>query len=85
MTNEHTEFLSFYQALRFTSEEDRALACWVEARRVALEDAAKVCDDLSTAYGSMADCGLFTDAGRTLHDGMYGGAHNCAAAIKELK
>ena len=42
MTAAHTEFLSFFQSLKFTSEEDRALACWVEARRVALEDAAQV-------------------------------------------
>jgi hypothetical protein len=38
MTQEHKEFLEFFKALKFTSEEDRALA-----RRVALEDAAKAC------------------------------------------
>ena len=43
MTQEHKEFLTFYQSLKFTSEEDRALACWTESRKVALEDAIKAC------------------------------------------
>lgn len=41
MTLEHKEFLEFFKALKFVSEEDRALACWTEARRVALLDAAE--------------------------------------------
>ena len=43
MTPAHTEFLECFKALKFTSEEDRALACWTEARKVALEDAANAC------------------------------------------
>ena len=64
---------------------DNPWEAWQASRKVALEDAAQACEELSVSYGSIANSGLFTDAGRTLHDGMYGGAHNCAAAIKGLK
>lgn len=73
------------QTWRESGDCEIAWQAWKESRKVALEDAAQVCHELESAYGSLADSGLFTNAGRTLHDGMYGGAHNCAIKIKGLK
>ena len=61
-----------------------AYAAWQASRQQALDEAAAACDDLKGAYRSIADNRLFTENGRTLHEGMYGGAHNCEAAIKEM-
>ena len=48
------------------------------------EQAAKVCDDLATAYQDLSKHQLLTTSGKTVHQGMYGGAVNCASAIRNM-
>ena len=62
-----------------------ALDFWQASRKVALEDAVEICEELKSAYHNLSESTLLTTNGKTVHQGMYGGAYNCAAAIKELK
>jgi hypothetical protein len=58
---------------------------WQASREVALEQAAEVCDALKSAYQDISKSTLLTVNGKTVHQGMFGGAHNCAAAIRSMK
>lgn len=46
------------------------------------ESCAKLCDDEAEAANMMVHSSILTDAGRMLHEGKWGGAMNCAAAIR---
>jgi len=41
------------------------------------------CERVATDADAMTKSKFVTDAGRQLHEGMWGGAKNCAAGIKE--
>jgi hypothetical protein len=41
------------------------------------------CEQVATDADAMTKSKFVTDAGRQLHEGMWGGAKNCAAEIKE--
>jgi hypothetical protein len=58
---------------------------WQASREVALSEAAEVCDALKSAYKDISESTLLTVNGKTVHQGMFGGAHNCAAAIRSMK
>ena len=57
----------------------------IEVARAVLEAAAQVCDAEATDAASERRKPLLTPAGITLYEGMYGGATNCAAAIRAMK
>jgi len=57
----------------------------IAAARAALEGAAKVCDAEAEDAASERRKPLLTPAGTALYEGMWGGATNCAAAIRALK
>lgn len=46
--------------------------------------AVEACNANAASYRKMADSTLMTENGRTLHEGMLGGAENCAYAIAAL-
>lgn len=54
-------------------------------RKQAMEEAAKVCELDASAYKALTKNKFLTQNGKTLHEGMYGGATNCAKAIRSLK
>jgi hypothetical protein len=41
------------------------------------------CEQVATDADAMAKSKFVTDAGRMLHEGMWGGAKNCGGQIKE--
>ena len=41
------------------------------------------CEQVATDADAMTKSEFVTDAGRMLHEGMWGGAKNCAAGIRE--
>ena len=41
------------------------------------------CEQVATDADAMTNSKFVTDAGRMLHEGMWGGAKNCVARIKE--
>lgn len=55
-----------------------------ECMAKALEAAAKECESQAVNFKSEPRWSFLTDAGRQLFEGMYGGAKNCAAAIRNL-
>jgi hypothetical protein len=57
----------------------------IEVARAALEAAAKVCDAEATDAASDGRIQFLTPTGNALYEGMYGGAINCAAAIRALR
>jgi hypothetical protein len=57
----------------------------IAAARAALEAAAQVCDAEAEDAASERRKPLLTPAGTALYEGMWGGATNCASAIRALK
>jgi hypothetical protein len=47
-----------------------------------VEECAKLCESNAARCARTADSKFVTLAGRMLHEGMYGGSKNCAAAIR---
>lgn len=41
------------------------------------------CEEVADGADKVANSKFVTDAGRMLHEGMWGGAKNCSAQIKE--
>jgi hypothetical protein len=65
--------------------DDLLLAAWQASQEVALNEAAEACEELKSAYQNISESTLLTVSGKTVHQGMFGGAHNCAVAIRNLK
>ena len=70
-----------------------AQGCWDEMDeydRAAIEKFAELivrecvalCEQVAADANEMADSKFVTDAGRMLHEGMWGGAKNCGAEIR---
>ena len=57
----------------------------IEVARVVLEAAAQACDAEATDAASDERKPFLMLSGLKLYEGMYGGATNCAAAIRALK
>jgi hypothetical protein len=58
----------------------------VKARKFAeliVQECVAQCEQVATDADAMTKSKFVTDAGRQLHEGMWGGAKNCAAGIKE--
>jgi hypothetical protein len=86
MTQDHAEFLAFCKTvIHLEATEDIALACWVESRNRALEEAARVCDAQAEDAVAPKRLALMTAVGQTIQEGMYGGAKSCAGVIRNLK
>lgn len=47
------------------------------------QECVKICEAEAKKNDAMVDSDLTTETGKLLYDGMWGGAKNCAAAIKE--
>ena len=48
------------------------------------ERCAAICDDITQAYRTSVDSSIWlTVSGKLLHEGMYGGARDCAEAIRK--
>ncbi len=62
---------------------ESAWKAWQAATKTEREACAAICDENEHHYNEMAKSPTFTDNGRLLHEGMRGGAHNCAADIRE--
>ena len=72
-------------------------SCWDEQAEVDIEDFISVekfaelivrecvaqCEQVAADADVMADSKYVTDMGRQLHEGMWGGAKNCTAQIRE--
>ena len=58
---------------------------WQASRKQAFEEAAEHCLNDAIAYKKLTMNNLLTENGKTLHEGMYGGAYNCAIALKDMK
>jgi hypothetical protein len=65
--------------------EDQMREYGQQCRKVALNEAAEACEELKSAYQDISESTLLTVSGKTVHQGMFGGAHNCAVAIRSLK
>lgn len=46
-----------------------------------LAECAAACDEVAEEADAMVNSKFVTDAGRMLHEGMWGGAQNCKASI----
>jgi hypothetical protein len=57
----------------------------IEVARVVLEAAAQACDAEATDAASDERKPFLMLSGLKLYEGMYGGATNCAAAIRAIK
>lgn len=49
-----------------------------------LNEAAELCNDLAASYDKMSKQPMLTKAGKSVHDGMWAGAKNCASRIQSL-
>ena len=47
------------------------------------EKCAILCEQVASDANAMANSEFVTDAGRMLHEGVWGGAKNCGAQIRE--
>ena len=61
------------------------LARDIEVARAVLEAAAEVCDAEADDADSKRRKPFLTPAGTTLYEGVWGGATNCASAIRAIK
>jgi hypothetical protein len=48
-----------------------------------IQECVDQCEQIATDADKKANSKLVTDAGRMLHEGMWGGAMNCSAQIRE--
>jgi len=62
-------------------------ACWdfdkEKFAQLIVQECVAQCEQVATDADAMTKSKFVTDAGRQLHEGMWGGAKNCAAGIKE--
>lgn len=65
-----------------TKEETSASTSTGEASDAVRNECAAICDEIAKNAREMADSKFVTEAGRQLHEGMWGGAFNCAASIR---
>ena len=57
-------------------------AAWNSATLAERERAAKVCEDVASDFGGVAEGPFVTDFGKHTHQAMAAGAQNCAASIR---
>lgn len=62
---------------------ESAWKAWQAATMVEREACAAVCDAIAADADLMTKSDVLTDAGKMLHEGMWGGASNSAAGIRE--
>lgn len=48
-----------------------------------LQECTGLCQELAADYAAVANSEFVTEGGKTLHNGMWGGAANCAREIKQ--
>jgi hypothetical protein len=53
----------------------------IEAAIQGLEVALHICERMADGYDEQSESKYLTESGKTLYQGMYGGARNCRAAI----
>jgi len=56
---------------------------WRQFAVLIVQDCVDQCEQVVTDADKKANSPLLTDAGRMVHEGMWGGAKNCAAQIRE--
>lgn len=61
---------------RWMSEESAQLFA-----KLLLKEAMSLCEDVATSADAVSKGTFVTPAGKMLHEGMWGGAKNCASAI----
>ena len=89
--NERIRELADEAGLRFTQLMSNPMVPVVDGRETDLEKFAELivaecvaqCEQVAADADVMADSKYVTDMGRQLHEGMWGGAKNCTAQIRE--
>jgi hypothetical protein len=56
---------------------------WRQFAVLIIQECVDQCEQIATDADKKANSKLVTDAGRMLHEGMWGGAMNCSAQIRE--
>jgi hypothetical protein len=63
----------------------RALNARYNFTALVLEEAARVCDEVSKEHGGVAEGPFVTDFGKHTHNAMAAGAQNAGAAVRAMK
>jgi hypothetical protein len=67
---------------KWMSAEECELA-YAKFAELIVRECVTQCEQVATDADAMAKSKFVTDAGRMLHEGMWGGAKNCGGQIKE--